>query len=403
MNDFANLKSGFSTLGDPDSAAVTLSPRRVGWHRYLSLQQCYSCENRFQHDIGNNFNESNNEQPQLKAIYFPYTSPRSFDTILRGLLLYEKIGAITPHGFFLSEGKSDAKMGTVLERARRECEEYGNEDLIFTLDPTELIASHEGEFTRSVISDMSNSLFKAQAPTGKMLLYADKINRPIFEKFRSRIKEAQLSEGRTEYREGPYLGKEHFLWEVQEPLAHSILLNLTLLGAKKQELVPITDSLDSHRAFLSKVCGATNDYEVHVAAQDLMRLALPTRATLSIPRVLDFRRRYGHELQKFWRAMEEEQRKMADQFSLEGKFYSERRAEFENLRNTIKSSDQTLKWSLMVTLTQLVFGIAGHDPNTIVTSPLPTVASGAQSISMRMKTGGFGYLLKVEEQLAKRR
>jgi hypothetical protein len=334
----------------------------------------------------------------MKALYFPYTSPRSLETILQGLLLYEQIGAITPHGFFLSSSSRNTELGTPLERARWECEKYGDKHLIFTLDPTELILSNESEFNSSIISDMNNPVFRANAPKGKMLLYADKMNRPIFERFRSQIKEAQLPIEGTEYREGPYLGREHFLWEVPEPLAHSILLNLTLLGARRQELAPITDSLPSHRAFLFKSCGTTNEYEAHVAAQDLIRLALPTPATLDIRRILDFRNKYGGELQKFWRAMGEERTRLENQFSLDGKLYFEKRIEFENLRDAIKSADETLKWSLMATFAQLVIGLAARSPDATVASPIPTVISGIQSIATRRKdVGGLSYLLRIGE------
>ncbi len=341
----------------------------------------------------------------LKALYFPYSSPNSYETILRSLLLYEAIGAIVPKGIFLPEGRPRESLATNLELIAQACEKYGRKNVITPLDPADLIKRNEEEFTESVVSDLSNPVFGANAPKGEMNLYADKINRVLFERFRSKIGVSEQSATSLKYDEGPYRGTEHFIWPVKEPLAHSIILNLTLLGCRETDAVPITDSKPSHTAMLFKMSCADRQYEAHVAAGDLVKLALPVLRVSDIRKILDFRDKHKREMQAFWRALAADQRRLADILSSGPSLFIEAKSEYENLKKSVKESQRELKWSVVTSLMTLGMGLAGRDPMAIVASPIPTIIAGVRYAGLERRSGvnGISYLLHAEKQLGARR
>lgn len=341
----------------------------------------------------------------MKALYFPYTSPRSRDTIFRSLLLYDEVGVISPKDFFLSEspGFPSTRDKTELERIAEECLEYTRRSPIFVLDPLDLLRNNEKLFTQAVIADMMNPTFLANAPRGSMVLYASKMTREIFEAFRERIRPVATSYGLSwDYREGPYCGAEHFVWNITEPLAHSILLNLTLLGVNQTGSVPITDSMESHRAFLFKVSGVDRVYNAHVAVERLMQLVLPSPKKVDTRTILEFRDRHRKELVAFWTALADEQEKLARQFDQGAdQLYTETRIEFEKLKNAIKAARENFKWGLGGNLIQFFLGLAGPNPLMVASAVATTVLTAIRYVrtTRHRNVTGFSYLLHVAEEL----
>ncbi len=338
----------------------------------------------------------------LKALYFPYTSPSSYDAILRGLMIYEEIGAICPRNFFLVSSAPDHVIDTPLERVTKECETYSTRNPTFILDPVDLIRDNEALFSQSVASDMKNPAYQASAPRGIMELYASKITRDIFERFRDKIgAHGMISDAGMSYREGPYRGTGHFIWRVEEPLAHSILLNLALLGVKQTNAIPMTDAFESHRAFLAKTSGADRTYDLHIVAGKLLRLVLPETKRLDIRSVLDFRDKYRNELEAFWRALAEDQEKYANDLDQGANdLYFESRVEFEGLKDSIKSAWETFRWGVAVSVVQLALGFVLRSPTTVITSPISAAISGMRYFGAgRPRVAGLSYLLAVQELL----
>ncbi len=338
----------------------------------------------------------------MKALYYPYTSPQSKETLLRGLFLYEEIGTIQPKHFFITDQSRPEPFASELEKLRRECEAYSGWNPLFVLDPANLIAGKgEDIFTKSVVSDMKNPVFRANAPHGMMTLYADKITRDLFERFRGRIKSAVDVRPQTpqfDYREGPYLGAEHFIWSVDEPLAHSILLNLALIGIDKTEAVPITDSPASQRAFLCKTSTANAAENVRLAAESLLQIELPSSRGLDVRRILDFRDGHKKEMADFWRTLIEEQNRLGSEFDQGARLFANAKAEFQALKDLIASAKSDLKWDMAEIVFDLIVGFSGVNP--IVTSAVAGhgTLKGLKYLSKRFKhTNGLSYLLNVEK------
>jgi len=340
----------------------------------------------------------------LEALYFPYTSPRSYDTILRSLLLYKKIGVINPKGFFLLKKMPHSIISNPIEKTVVECKKYSRDPPVFALNPAELLKNNEDLFSQSVIADMRNPTFTANAPRGSMILYANKMTREIFETFRDKIKSAQENVPlEWRYQEGPYLGTDYFVWSVSEPLAHSILLNLTLLGVNKTRTVPMTDDRLSHQAFLFKTSGVDRLYDTHVAAYKLMQLVLPDPKSLDIRKVLDFRDKHRKEMNDFWKAMATERERLANTFELgSDELYSRAVIEFQNLKNAIKSVQDTLKWSMGASIVQLILGFAGQNPSVLATAAATTTLAMIRYFDSerRANVRGLSYLLDVQEELS---
>jgi hypothetical protein len=334
-----------------------------------------------------------------RMLYFPYTSPRGRDTILRALLLYEEVGVISPKDFFLASDMGRLPSSTNLEKVLSECNDYGR-DPIFIIDPKTLIQENEDVFTEAVISDLKNPAFVANAPRGTMQLYADKLTRKLFEEFRERIKSSiALPLIRVAYREGPYSGREHFLWPVEEPMAHSILLNLALLGSSKERAVLLTDSLASHRAFLFKISGTNRVYDAHVVARELMQMAMPDISGMNVRSILDFRDNHKDDRTRFWKALQSIQDELADQFDHgSNDLLFEARIELENMKRSIKSAASSLKWTIASSVLGLTLGFSGSDPRAVVGGIGTAILAATQfAIGRRKNMNGLGYLLKVEE------
>jgi hypothetical protein len=292
-------------------------------------------------------------------------------------------------------------LDTPLERVARECQTYTASNPIFILDPADLISHNEELFSEAVCSDMRNPAYQAFAPQGSMELYESKLTREIFERFRDRIKRNDLiSDAGLSYREGPYRGTDHFIWRVDEPLAHSILLNLTLLGVRRAEAIPMTDALESHRAFLAKISGADRAYNLQMVVGRLLRLVLPETKSLDIRSVLDFRDSHLNELRAFWRAIADDQEKYANDLDRGADdLYFQSRDEFVKLRDSIKSEWQTLKWGIAASVVQLAVGFALRNPGTIATSPISGMIAGMRCFGAgHPRVAGLSYLLDVQER-----
>jgi hypothetical protein len=341
----------------------------------------------------------------LKALYYPYTDPGSYETVLRSLLIHEEIGVIIPERLFLTNQLANGRKepSTVIEYLDSECKKYDYASPFFALDPVDLIGENETAFTESVISDMSDSDFVKKAPQGEMVLYGDKLTSPILERFRDKIS-AVPSKRRGSLLEFATSRKDvEVCYYVSEPLAYSILLNLTLLGANQSSSVPFTDSVESHKAFLAKMSARNSAYEMRVASSDLLRIVLPSAKGLDIRRILDFRDKYQNEMRGFWKALEEEQTALEEQFSGgTDKLYVKVRFEFENLQNALKSADETLKWSVPVAIGSLIIGLAGHSQPGIAGSPLAVALGGIRYYKTARSTGasGLSYLLRIQDKLA---
>lgn len=321
---------------------------------------------------------------------------------MRSLLIYEKIGAICPKDFFLVNSAPHIALSTPLEKAAEQCKTYGSGNPIFIIDPVDAIRGNEDSFNKAVIADMKNPVFLSSAPKGNMLLYANKLTRPIFERFRDKIKQADLiASPKMLYREGPYSGSDYFMCKVEEPLAHSILLNLTQLGLMKTESVPITDSSGSQIAYLAKVSGVDRTYDMHVTAKDLVRLVLPKGKNLEVRSILDFRDNHKNELKKFWHALAKQQKRLGEedgQATNDGMFLDSR-IEFQGLKDAIQNDWSALKWGLACSIVQLIIGVVFSSPGTVGTSPLVATAAGIRYAKRRLSTANFSYLLSIEEEL----
>lgn len=337
----------------------------------------------------------------MKALYFPYSSPTSYGTILRSLLVYEEIGAICPKDFFLTDLQPDGILSTQLEKAAAECRAHSGTSPISIVDPVDLIKGNEVSFVEGVIADMKNPVYLASAPRGRMLLYATKLSRPLFETFRDKIKQANVfSTVNMSYREGPYQGTEHFMWEVEEPLAHSILLNLTHLGLEKTDSVPITDNEPSHLAYLAKTSGTDRTYDLQIRIRRLVRLAFPSGKNLNVRNILDFRDNHKKDLRKLWQRMTEQESKLNADSEIESDdLFLESRLELEVLKNSIKNDWNTFKWGIAVSVAQLVIGTVLRNPGTIATSPLPVGAAAARYVRNKERRMPFSYLLSIEDEL----
>lgn len=334
----------------------------------------------------------------VKALYYPYISPRKRETLTTGLLLYEKIGAIQPRHFFVSAEPHTEVYTTELERLHDECQKYSHDNPLFILDPRDLLkGENEKLFSQAVISDMKNPEFKASAPKGTMTLYADKITRDLFVRFRDDIRPYIKMPARDfQYHEGPYYGTEHFIWEVDEPLAHSILLNLTLLGLNGTDSIPMTDSPESHEAFLTKVVPLSPPENVRFAAEELMRLALPSPENLDIRRILDFRDKHKSDLKRFWNWLREEQLLLGSAFDEEGQLSPVTIAKYENLKDKIESAKDDLGWNIPGIAFDLAIGFSGYPAQAVAVAGVHTALTAMRYASKRYrKMSGIGYLLKV--------
>ncbi len=309
------------------------------------------------------------------------------------------MGVIQPTSLFVADRRRPLNLNTELERIYQECEEYSGQNPLFLLDPLDLIKGRgERQFTESVVSDMQDPLFRDNAPHGTMYVYADKITRQIYERFRDRIKSVvQVKPGDSffEYQEGPYQGREHFIWSVEEPLAHSILLNLTLIGVEKTDSVPITDSKESQKAFLFKTSTAAKKENVRLAAEDLLRVELPSSVGLDIRRILDFRDKHKKEMASFWKALVEDQERLGDEFDRGARLYTNARIEYEALKASIQSAKTEMKWDMAGIMFDLALGLSG---NMVAAGAAATHGSltGIKYLTRRYKrTSGLSYLLHV--------
>src|SRR5205807_2147943 len=140
----------------------------------------------------------------------------------------------------------------------------------------------------------------------------------------------------------------------------SILLNLTLLGIERTGAVPITDSEDSQRAFLFKTSTAVKKENVRLAAEDLLRVELPSSSGLDIRRILDFRDKHKKELTSFWKTLEADQERLGDEFDRGAHLYTNVRIEYEALKASIQSAKSEMKWDLAGLVFDLALGLSGN-------------------------------------------
>jgi hypothetical protein len=321
-------------------------------------------------------------------------------------LLYETISAIVPKGILVPEGIPNERLATDLESVAHECEAYGKKGTVILLDPRKIIETHGDEFTRAVVADMRNPFFEANAPKGEMNLYADKLNRDLFDAFRHEIKIGMMQnpEGFRDYKEGPYRGTDHFIWPVKEPLAHSILLNLALLGCNDTKAVPFTDSKPSHVAMLSKLAGVDRQYEAQVAAKDLCTLALPTLKTSDVRSILDFRDKHKDALDDFWRTLAKAQDEVSQYFSPRQDLFSAISSKWKEVQTSLKDAKTEFRWTMTASALGLVLGIAGRDVRAVGASIAATAVGGIRyfGASRESGLGGFSYLLLAENELSAR-
>lgn len=247
------------------------------------------------------------------ALYYPYTTVRSLDSLKAMILYFDTINIIKPVGPFREDGVSAGNTRSIFPQIS----ELEHKQIVRYISPSTLLRDYDEIITKSMIGDLVDPVFlklcqKKDTPSS-FEIYADKIpNLWINNFFQNRfdIPGMYITNHFGRKRFGPRLG----LITLPFRMGESLMINHALCACDKFSLTPITDH-SIHNDFLMykfrklqnsalvrrilSDYGYTKDMRINLTSVEIISETVPTLCGANMVDVLEFRDSNKDALERF--------------------------------------------------------------------------------------------------------